>query len=62
MIKLNDKVRDEITGYEGTVTALGKFVTGYKNALVESVDSTGRPTEFWYDVKRLEVIKEEEDE
>ena len=61
MIKLNERVRDTVTGYEGVVTALGKFTTGYKNALVESVDSTGRPTEFWYDVKRLEKTEEEED-
>ncbi len=54
IIKLNDKMKDKITGYSGTVTAKAEYITGETRYLVESVDCTGRPTEFWYDESRLE--------
>lgn len=53
MISLNIKVKDKITGYSGTTTARAEYITGETRYLVESVDSTGRPTEFWYDESRL---------
>lgn len=53
-VRLHDKVKDKTTGYSGTVTAKSEYITGETRYLVESVDSTGRPTEFWYDESRLE--------
>lgn len=53
MIKLNSKVKDKITGYSGKVTARAEYITGETRYEVESVDSTGRPTEYWYDESRL---------
>lgn len=58
--KYGDKVRDSVTGYVGTVTAkcdhFGKRPVQY---LVEGIDSTGRPIEWWCDVKRLTLYKED---
>ena len=54
---LNDLVRDKVTGYSGRITALASYVSGETRYLVENVDSTGRPIEFWYDESRL--VKEE---
>lgn len=55
-----DKVRDQVTGYVGRVTArcsyFGNRMTQY---LVEGIDSTGRPIEQWCDSARLALFKEE---
>ena len=53
MIKLNTKVKDMTTGYSGIVTARAEYITGETRYLVENVDSTGRPSEYWYDETRL---------
>lgn len=47
VLGLNDKVKDKVTDYTGTITGETRY-------LVENVDSTGRPIEFWYDESRLE--------
>ena len=53
-LELNIKAKDKVTGYSGRITARAEYVTGETRYLVENVDSTGRPTEFWYDESRLE--------
>lgn len=53
MIKLNTKVKDMTAGYSGKVTARAEYITGETRYLVENVDSTGRPSEYWYDESRL---------
>lgn len=52
--ELGEKVRDSVTGFDGTITARAVYNTGYVSYLVENVDSTGRPIESWYDERRLE--------
>ena len=51
---LNDKVKDKVTGQTGRITAKAEYLTGETTYLVENVDSTGRPIEYWYDESRLE--------
>jgi len=53
-MELNDRVKDKVTGYGGRVTAKSEYITGETRYLVENVDSTGRPIEWWYDESRLE--------
>lgn len=59
--KYGDKVRDQVTGYVGDVTAkcdhFGKRPTQY---LVEGKDSTGRPIEWWCDSERLSLFNKED--
>ncbi len=49
-----DKVKEQLTGYVGKVTGIAEYCTGTIQYLVEGMDNTGRPTEFWYDERRLE--------
>lgn len=53
---LNKTVRDAITGYTGTITAYAVYATGEERCLVEGIDTTGRPIEWWLDVKRIEDV------
>ena len=50
------QVEDIVTGYVGTVTGYAVYADGRELLLVESVDTTGRPIEWWHDVKRAEVV------
>lgn len=60
MIELGVKVRDKETNFEGLVTARAVYLYGEPSVMVESVDSTGRPIEWWYKEDRVEVIAEED--
>lgn len=53
----NKQVEDIITGYVGTVTAYAVYADGREMLLLESIDTTGRPIEWWVDVKRAEVVE-----
>lgn len=53
----NKRVKDTVTGYVGTVTAYAVYANGEERILVESIDTTGRPIEWWLDVKRAEVVE-----
>lgn len=55
---LKQKVKDNLTGYEGIVTGFAMYATQSAKILVEAVDSTGRPIEWWVDAERIELIKE----
>lgn len=59
MIKLGAKAREKETGFNGVVTARAEYLYDRPRVLVESIDSTGRPIEWWYDESRLEVIEED---
>lgn len=54
MIKLGTKVRDKETAFVGIVTARAEYLYGENRIMVEAVDSTGRPIEWWYDESRVE--------
>lgn len=53
MINLGSMVKDKETGFEGRVTARAEYLYDNTRVLVESVDSTGRPVEWWYDENRV---------
>lgn len=55
MIKLGYKVRDKVNGYEGTVTGLVQYAYAADCALVDAIDTTGRPVSTWIEIERLEV-------
>lgn len=52
----NKQVEDIITGYVGIVTAYAVYADGRELLLAESVDNTGRPIEWWVDVRRAEIV------
>ena len=56
MIKLGTRVRDKETRFEGLVTARAEYLYGESQVMVEAVDSTGRPIEWWYKEDRVEEI------
>lgn len=56
MFNFYDKVRDKLTGYEGVITAKAQYVDQPDRYLVESIDNTGRPIEWWIAIDRLEHI------
>ena len=52
-ISLGDSVEDTITGIQGTVSAICKYIGGYTQAKVEW--SKGNVAhEMWVEIKRLE--------
>lgn len=59
MFKLKDEVKDKITGFTGIITAKAKYVTEETRYLVESIDNTNRPVEWWFNESRLTKIKED---
>lgn len=58
MISLGTKVRDKETGFEGIVTARAEYLYDRPRVMLEGVDNTGRPIEWWYDETR--VVETEE--
>lgn len=56
---IDSKVRDKVTGYKGTVTGFASYRSGINQVLVESTDNTGRPVEWWIDVKRISKVQEQ---
>ena len=56
-IELGSKVKDSVTGYIGTVTARCEYLHHGPQILAESIDSTGRPIEWWVKESRAEVIE-----
>ena len=55
---LKKKVKDQTTGYEGTVTAVCEYYDGRISYLVENIDNTGRPVEWWVQSDRIVIVKE----
>lgn len=58
MFELGTKVKDQITKFSGIVTARTVFLNSEPRIMVEGMDTTGRPIEWWFDEERLEEIKE----
>ena len=59
-IKLGNKVRDKVTGYEGVATARVEYLNGCVQYCVKpKVGSDGKmPDPEYIDVQQLEVVKE----
>lgn len=52
------KVKDIVTGYTGEITAVGYYFDRRpRTFLVEGIDNTGRPIEWWVDEHRIELIE-----
>ena len=49
-------VTDKVTGYRGIITTVGYYY-GKRPAqyMVEGIDTTGRPVEWWVQEDRIEV-------
>lgn len=58
---IGDRVRDRVTGIEGTVTGYARWITGCDSVLVQpnpKEDGDSLPTTHWFDINRVEVTKE----
>ena len=60
MIKLGSKVRDMLTGFEGTATGRTAWLYGCARIMIEPSEmKDGKPVEgVWLDEQRVEVIEE----
>jgi len=57
--ELGKKVKDEITGFTGTITGYVQYLTGCDQYLIApKVDKEGKPIEGrWYDENRIKEVK-----
>ncbi|MDB5801028.1 MAG: hypothetical protein JWL63_1967 [Rhodocyclales bacterium] len=55
---LGQKVKDQVTQFEGIITALADHITGDRRALVssQSLQDGFMPASRWFDVRRLSII------
>ena len=57
-IKLGSKVRDTLTGFEGTATGRTTFLYGCVRICIESTEiQKGEVVENWFDEQRVETVK-----
>jgi hypothetical protein len=57
-ISFYDEVKDPITGFRGTVTAMAEYVTGCKQFLVTPKYKKNQTQDGqWFDEPRLELVK-----
>ncbi len=58
-IRLGDKVKDRITGYEGIVTGITNWLNGCARIGVQSTKlKDGKPLETeWFDVNQIQLVK-----
>ena len=56
--QLLQTVKDEVTGFTGVITARAEYSTDKILYLLEAVDSTGRPIEWWFEEARLRGLYE----
>ena len=56
MVKLGDKVKDEITGFEGIITGVSDWLYGCRQVHVVSQDlDGGEPKSCWFDEQRVDL-------
>lgn len=48
--------KDTVTGFSGEITGYWISKTGSDRVLLEGIDTTGRPIDFWADLERIELI------
>lgn len=53
---LKDYVEETITGFTGRITAIAFYLDREPMYLIENIDTTNRPIEYWYGESRLEEI------
>lgn len=54
-VRLGTKVRDSITGFEGTVTARCEYLTSTTRIMIEGQSADGKPVDLWCDESRAEL-------
>lgn len=55
-LQFGEKVRDVVTGYEGTLTARFEYANGCVRYQVEALDKDGQLVETVFDEQRLEPM------
>ena len=50
------RAEDSINGFSGEITGYWISKTGSDRVLLEGLDNTGRPVEFWADLERINLI------
>lgn len=53
---LDEQVEDTVTGFRGTITARAEYLNSPNQYLLENLDSTGRPIEYWVIESRIVSI------
>jgi len=59
MIKLGDKVKDRISGFEGIATGVAEYLNGCTRILIEPVklDEDGKMLKsIWFDDVQVEIV------
>lgn len=57
MIELGTKAKDKQTGFVGSITARVEYLYDTPQVLLEGVDSTGRPCDYWVNESRIEFVE-----
>lgn len=57
-IRLGDRVRDTISGWEGIATARYDYINGCVRWQVDGADKDGKPDGFVFDYQSLEIVEE----
>jgi hypothetical protein len=59
LFKNGDKVREKVTGFEGTITGTAFYLTGCTSHLItgKQFDPSKEPIALWYDEGRIELIE-----
>lgn len=56
-----DLVVEKITGFKGTITGTGFYLTGCNQYLITAKSKNGKePDAIWYDEGRIELVKKED--
>lgn len=50
---IGKKFKDTVTDFVGTCTGYWMTATGNDRILLEGIDTTGRPIDFWIDIDRV---------
>lgn len=50
------QAKNIVTGFSGEITGYWIGKTGSDRVLLEAVNTTGSPVEFWVDLERIELI------
>lgn len=53
---LGDMVEDKITKYSGKITSVAFYIDREPMYLIESIDTTNRPIDYWYGESRLILL------
>ena len=57
-LELGKKYRDTITGIEGACTGIAEYLTGCTQGLLEHRNDSGSANAVWFDIDRLELLKQ----